>query len=125
MCSRGDHLPSPSAQFASEAAAGGVLQDLNCVDDASVRAGRDDGIRHRRDTVHTLISVKEVCRRLTCGRSYLHKLRRERRLLPVETGGRMVRYRRADVDAFAAGLPPKAHAPSPQMARGKAARKSA
>ena len=52
-----------------------------------------------------LISVSETCRQLGCGRTYLHTLRGKRRLVPIDTGGRMVRYRRSDVEAFAAGLP--------------------
>jgi hypothetical protein len=52
-----------------------------------------------------LISVRETCRRLACSRTYLHKLRVAGRLVPIDTGGRMVRYRLSDVEAFAAGLP--------------------
>jgi excisionase family DNA binding protein len=54
-----------------------------------------------------LISVRETCRRLACSRTYLHKLRVAGRLVPIDTGGRMVRYRRSDVEDFADGLPLK------------------
>jgi hypothetical protein len=45
-------------------------------------------------TRQLLLSIKETCSHVACGRSYLHDLRREHRLLTVETGGRMAAQRR-------------------------------